>query len=138
MSGALLLPLRPSRWLTGGALLLSLLLFLALFVAQLPLSVRLLLLPVAAAASLHWVVSHGLRRGPFALTAVEWLGEGRWRLTDGRGKRLAARRLAGGVVHHRWVAVPFAAGRRRYSLLLTADAVEAEALRRLRVRLLAE
>ena len=136
MRDALLLRPNPSRTLVGLSSLLFVLLAFSLWTAELPLWLRLILLFSATAASLHLLISHGLRRGPLAVTAVEWLGEGRWRLTDGRGVRREVRRLEGGVVHHRLVAVPFAVGRRRYSLLLTRDAVDDEGHRRLRARLL--
>ena len=136
--GALRLHPRPSPMAAGLSLLLFTLLVVALHWASLPSWARWPALLVATLGCAHLLFSHGLRRGPFAVVCVEWLGAGRWRLTDGRGRRLEARRLAGGVVHHRLVAVPFAVGWERYSLILFADAADADAVRGLRSRLLGD
>lgn len=138
MAEALFIRPKSSPILLSIVALLGLLLFSALLLADLSLLHRLLLIPTVAIAWLHLLFSHALRRGPFAVTAVEWLGEGRWRLTDGRGRRHEVARRPGAVIHHRWLALPFGVAWRRYTLLLAPDALDRESRRALRVRVLAD
>ena len=98
---------------------------------------------MAALVALSWVMA---RRhpvfgfGPNALSRLTWHAEGKWTLHDTRGARWDGVELLGSsLVHDRLLVLNFRLpdGEKRARALL-GDELEAEPLRRLRARLLAE
>jgi toxin CptA len=80
--------------------------------------------------------THVLRGSPRAIRAAELDPEGAWTLRLADGRALAARLLPSSFVHPKLVVLNFRTGRlARRHLVLAADAADADALRRLRVRL---
>lgn len=75
------------------------------------------------------------RRAPWSVYAARWDALG-WQLTRRNGRALDARLLADSYVGVGLVVLNFRIGRlRRATLVLTADALDPDLLRRLRVRL---
>jgi len=143
-ASALRLTLRASRRLAallllvhGGALTLTF---------TLPLSrLFMLLLAVAISVSLVWSLG-AARLKRRAIVELMWDTMGEWMLRDAAGGEMQARLLPGAYVHPQWVILNFVPvgqrwrwyrhGRRRTVILLN-DMLDADSLRRLRVRLLA-
>ncbi|MDA1107261.1 MAG: hypothetical protein O2845_02530 [Proteobacteria bacterium] len=100
-----------------------------------------LLLAGLISASLMWSLSNVLlKRG--AILELVWDALGEWILHDAAGSEIQARLLPGAYVHPQWVILNFVpvAQRwpwRRYTVILLGDMLDADSLRRLRVRLLA-
>ncbi len=78
---------------------------------------------------------HALRRGKRAITRLLWESDESWLLQGADGKERRARLKPGSYVSPRLVILNFDAGRRPCSVVLLPDAVEAESLRKLRLRL---
>lgn len=112
----------------------------ALAIALLPLRPvhTLVLIVTMAAAVLQASRSQGWLDGPNRLTAVSWLSDGRWLLTDATGKNIPATLSADSRVGGRWLWLRWhtegGGPPRRSMLLLKGDALPVE-LRRLSVRL---
>lgn len=134
------LTLRVSRRLTallllahGGALALTF---------TLPLSrPHILLLSAAISVSLVWSLSAAMLKRR-AIVELIWDAMGEWTLRDASGSEIQARLLPGAYVHPQWVILNFVpAGQRwhwrRRTVILLNDMLDADSLRRLRVRLLA-
>ncbi|MDO9371989.1 MAG: hypothetical protein Q7U07_05295 [Gammaproteobacteria bacterium] len=101
------------------------------------------LLAVAISASLVWSLSAALLKRR-AIVELIWDAMGEWTLRDASGSEIQARLLPGAYVHPQWVILNFVpAGqrcrwhRRRHTVILLNDMLDADSLRRLRVRLLA-
>ena len=94
-------------------------------------------LAAAVAAGLAYAVSaHLLRALPWAVREAMWETDGTWTLTLGSGRRLDAMLSPSTFVSPFLVVLNFRCGRwRRCALLLPADALDLDLLRRLRVRL---
>ncbi|MBO8085729.1 MAG: hypothetical protein J7D61_06800 [Marichromatium sp.] len=75
-------------------------------------------------------------RLPWSIVAARWEADGGWRLWLRDGRELNARLSAASFVAPRLVVLHWRVGRlRRRSLVLFVDALDADTLRRLRVRL---
>jgi toxin CptA len=130
--------LRPgfSPTLAGWVTAAHLLPVLGLALADLPATGRLLLFAVVLASLFHHWRSDVLRRGGRALVEAHWSSDGRWTLRDGADRLLSAELSATRLLHPQLVVLNFACGRfDRRSLVLFADALDADTLRRLRAEL---
>ncbi len=116
--------------LTHGAAVLAVLLL------PLPCYGRAALAAAVAAGLAYAVWAHLLRALPWSVREALWEPDGAWTLTLGSGRRLEARLSASTFVSPFLVVLNFRCGRwRRCALLLPADALDLDLLRRLRVRL---
>lgn len=109
----------------------------ALMVAPLSLWARLGLGLMLVASLLHGHRLHIARDSPRAITRAVWDELGRWRLTLASGRTLEATLLPDSFVTLPLVVLNFRTGPwwSRRSLILAGDAMGAEPLRKLRVRL---
>jgi toxin CptA len=79
---------------------------------------------------------HLLHRAPSAVREAVWAAEGAWTITLGSGRTVDASLLRSTFVSTSLVVLNFRCGRwRRHALVLLPDNLEANLLRRLRVRL---
>ncbi|QIK36747.1 hypothetical protein GWK36_00610 [Caldichromatium japonicum] len=76
-----------------------------------------------------------LRRAPWSIRAATWNADGTWSLRLADGRMLAAQLAPASFIGLHWVSLVFITGRRRRTLVLTADVLEVDTLRRLRQRL---
>ncbi len=102
----------------------------------LPRAVNLALAGAIIISLVHATYTHMLRRGARTITALEWQAEAGWTLETAHGVRLAAQPLPGAVIYPACIALRFQteAGR-PLSVVLLPDSADADALRRIRVRL---
>ncbi len=88
-----------------------------------------------------WFVTAGSHIPGFGrsgVSVIEWLGDGRWMLSEGDGLPREARLLDGGFVSTRLIILRFRLGRfHRRSVILLPDNSDADQLRKLRIRLAA-
>ncbi len=137
LSVTLNLELGPSRWLAillviahGGAL--------ALFTV-LPLAWWWRIFLAGALLLSLWLTlnRHALRRGERAITRLVWDSDDTWLLIHADGKEQRAQLKPGSYVSPRLVILNFDGGRFGWqqSVVLLADALDAESLRKLRARL---
>lgn len=98
------------------------------------------LLAVCLAVSGHRLVAlHATARAARAIVVVAWDGQGRWRLVQRNGRVLDATLERDAYAHPALVALPFRArDGHRLDVLIVPDRVDAQSLRRLRVRLRCE
>jgi toxin CptA len=85
----------------------------------------------------HNLARHVLMLTPAAIVSAVWEADGTWVLTRRDGRELRAELLPSTLAHPRLVVLNFRTGAswQRTSLVLFNDALEADTLRRLRVRL---
>jgi hypothetical protein len=80
--------------------------------------------------------AHVLYRVPWAAREANWMSDGTWILTLVRGERIESRLLPSSFVARRLLVLNFRRGRwRSVPLVLLPDTLDADQLRRLRVRL---
>jgi toxin CptA len=127
-----------TSWLFAGVLLGLHAGALAIAVAvPIPWGARIALAALIGLSAYHAVRRHALHRGKSAVQAVELDSTGDWRLSMGSRNTLGPCRLLACYVHPWLVVVHLRCQARRWpvGLVLTADAVDPELLRALRVRL---
>lgn len=128
------LELTPSRRLLAALAGLHGLAALGLAVTDLPVVPRLILGAALTVSLLFNLHRFGVPGGRWFLRRLECGADGVWRLYYGDG-RCREGRFLGGYVHPRLLVLRFATGRfARRAAVVLPDAAEAEALRRLRVR----
>lgn len=131
--------LKPSRMLAGAAVCLHG--GALLMIPWLPVSGWLvaLLMSVVVISSVHMLAGPTLRVRSKAIVAVQWRGDGSWRLRTRDGEEREARLLADSYVHPWLTVLNFRVSGcvygRRCSLVLLPDSLEPERFRQLRVRL---
>ncbi len=77
-----------------------------------------------------------LRCAPWSIRSARWNADDTWTLELANGRSLSARLTPASFVGLDWISLVFTAGRPwRRTLVLTADALEVDTLRRLRQRL---
>jgi len=109
------------------------------FAIDLPLAIRGIAAVCVLLAGVHCVALHGLRRSARAIVLLVWDRRGRWRLLQRDGRLLDVRLEPGGYTHPKLVVLTFRTRPgRRLQVLLVPDMVDADHLRRLRVRLRCE
>ncbi len=109
------------------------------FATDLPLAVRGMVAVCVLLAGVHCVTLHGSRRSARAIVLLVWDRRGRWRLLQRDGRVLDVRLEPGGYSHPKLVVLAFRTPRgRRLRVLIVPDMVDADHLRRLRVRLRCE
>lgn len=136
LAGPFSLELKPSRFLNVGIGVCHLLALVSLLWVELPLAITGLLGLSVFLSCLWSYLRFGMAGSRWFVDRVSCSADGAWRMnTTGRGESLV--RLIDTYVHPRMVILNFAIGlfRRRAVVILT-DSADAEALRRLRVRLL--
>jgi toxin CptA len=106
---------------------------------NLPLTAQGLLVVCVLLSAVHCIALHGTRRAPRAVVLLIWDGQGRWRLLQRDGTLLDVHLEHGAYVHPKLLILPFCGrlGRRR-CVLVASDMVDADDLRRLRIRLRCE
>lgn len=128
--------LAPSRQLTlvlGGVHVGALACALA---NELPLAVRAAVAVCALLSARRCISLHATCGAARAIVLLAWDGQGRWRLVQRDGQVLDARLEHGGYSHPMLVALPFrTSGGRRVCVLIVADRIRSDTMRRLRVRL---
>lgn len=126
---------RPSRWLGGFVAATHIAAAVAALALPLPWPLRGALL-LAIGASLGWLLwTRVLARAPWSIREAVWDAWG-WRLTLADGRVREARLAPSTYVGVGLVILNLRSGRFAHrALVLTADAVDAELLRRLRARL---
>ncbi len=128
------LELRPSRRLLAALGGLHGLAAMGLMVAPLPMAPSLALGAALAASLTFNLYRFGAPASRWFLRRLECGADGVWRLRYGDGRRREAW-LLGGYVHPQLLVLRFATGRfTRCAAVILPDTAEAEALRRLRVR----
>lgn len=109
------------------------------FASDLPLAIQCLLAGCALLYAGRCSGLHGSRRVARAIVLLVWDRQGRWRVLQRDGTLLDVCLEHGAYVHPQLLVLPFrSAGGRRLSVLMVPDAVNGDALRRLRVRLRCE
>jgi hypothetical protein len=87
-------------------------------------------------AGFHCIALHGTRRSLRAIVLLSWDQDGQWRMLQRDGRVLDARLAQGAYAHPRLLVLPFRChSGRRLCVLIAADMIEADGLRRLRARL---
>ena len=138
-SASLSISLSPSRQLAVAVSVLHLGGFVCAFANDLPASVQGFVALGVVLSGLRCFALHGSRRAAHAIVLLVWDEWGQWRLLQRDGRVHDARLEHGAYSHPRLVVLPFRsrnAGRLR--VLIVPDRVDAECLRRLRVRLRCE
>ncbi len=110
-----------------------------LIVGLIPISIliRLSLFALLVASLMHILLTHALRSSPHAIRKVTFEHDGEWALERRNEELLGPCRLCSHFVH-RWLVIlqlRCTRGRLPISLVVTADAVDGDAFRRLRARL---
>jgi len=109
------------------------------FVVELPVAIRGIVAVCVLFAGVRCVALHGSRRSARAIVLLVWDRRGRWRLLQRDGRLLDVRLEPGGYTHPQLVVLVFrTAPGRRLRVLMVPDMVDADQLRRLRVRLRCE
>jgi hypothetical protein len=109
------------------------------FANDLPLAIQILLVTCALLHGRYAVALHGTRRATRSIVFLIWDAQGRWRLLQRDGKMLDASLEHGACSHPRLLTLPFRSRCGRHlCVLIAADMVAADGLRRLRVRLRCE
>ena len=109
------------------------------FATDLPVAIQVLLAVGVLLSATRCIALHGLRRGRRAIVLLIWDRHGHWRLLQRDGQVIDGRLVHGACAHPRLLVLPFRtlSGHRR-CVLIPADAVDADALGRLRRRLRCE
>jgi toxin CptA len=122
---------RPSHWLAGAILFVSVLALIAIAVSGIPLALKLALACAAcayAALSLLRFLREGIRR-------AVWHQAGHWRMADRDGNEHVAE-LESGIVRGAWIVLRLRrTDGRRIALMFGPDNSDADIRRRLRVQL---
>ena len=109
------------------------------FAIDLPVAIRGIIAVCVLFAGVRCDALHGSRRSARAIVLLVWDRHGRWRLLQRDGRVLDVRLEPGGYTHPKLVALTFRTPPgRRLRVLMVADMVDADQLRRLRVRLRCE
>jgi toxin CptA len=99
---------------------------------------KLLLPPLILLSLIHTRNTHILRSTASAITAAEWDGEDEWLLFTGHSKKYRARLLGSSYVQPWLMVLNFICigkSKKRVSLILMPDSLDADRQRRLRVKL---
>ena len=138
-TSSLFIRLGPSRRLTAVLGGLHLGAIVCVFAADLPITVRAFVALCVLLAGVRCVALHGSRRSAGAIVLLVWDRRGHWRVLQRNGRLLDVHLLPGAYTHPQLVVLRFrtSAGR-RLRVLMAADMVDADHLRRLRVRLRCE
>ena len=127
---------RPSRQLAAFLLVAHGAALAVVFAIPLEWYWRALLALAVVGGFAHALSAHVLYLAPWAVREVTWDSDGTWALTLVSGERVVARLLPSTYVTVRLLVLSFRQGRWRHrALVLAADALEPNLLRRLRVRL---
>ena len=138
-STVVVLRLRPSPRVSAALAAIHAGAMACVMASALPWAAKAVLAPLVAAWAWRSVALHGTRRAAPSIATIAWDRQGRWRLLRRDGRVLDARLAGGGFCHPLLLVLPLHAGRRRRVwLLVTPDMTDADALRRLRVRLRCE
>lgn len=106
------------------------------FMADLPLAARSLLAGCLLVAALRAMALHGSRRAARAIVLLVWDRYGQWRLVRRDGRTLQVELEHGAYAHPKLLVLLFRGrDRQRVPLLVVPDMVNADELRRLRMRL---
>ena len=108
----------------------------AVTLAELPVLARTLLLMGLLGGLVYGLAVHAGRRAPWAIREARRTQEGDWDLHLASGVTISsAKLLPGGFVGQRFAALNFQIDRLRHrTLILTADNIDSDSLRRLRLR----
>jgi toxin CptA len=126
--------LQRSRYLTSFLLLLHVASLFLIAVLVLPLWLKLLLVSLILLNAWHSIGLHGLRLASDAVNVV-WLNELGWQLQTRRGKILTGQLLGSSFITPGLTVLNFCCTKRKLSLVILPDAIEAAAFRHLRVYL---
>lgn len=139
MSNHFELPLRidikPTFWLTFGLTAGHLGACLTLFVVELALAIKLLIVMAILLSLLHTVRTYILQKNPHSPVQLLLDAMDEWHLTIANGETREVKLRSGALVHPLLVVLPFRCGMRFPVVILAPDVVDADMLRRLRVRL---
>ncbi|GMQ96101.1 MAG: hypothetical protein BMS9Abin14_603 [Gammaproteobacteria bacterium] len=138
-TSSLFIPLGASRRLTSvlGGLYLGAI--SSGFANDLPVTIRGIVAACVLLAGVRCIALHGSRRSARAIVLLVWDRHGRWRLLQRDGGVLDVRLEPGGYTHPQLVVLVFRTPPgRRLRVLMVPDMVDADHLRRLRVRLRCE
>ena len=139
MSNHFELPLRidikPSFWLASGLTGGHLGACLVLFGVKLPLAIKLLIAMAILASLLHTVRTYILQKNPHSPVQLLLDVMDEWHLTTANGETCEVTLRTGALVHPLLVVLPFRHGMRFPVVILASDVIDADMLRRLRVRL---
>ncbi|HEX5313840.1 MAG TPA: protein YgfX [Gammaproteobacteria bacterium] len=129
------LPLGASRSLAALCALAHALAIAASWASGLPRIAAAALTIALAAHGLWWIASQGLRILPSSLRRFVWQPDGECILVQRRSRNWSGRVLPGHLASSALTVIRVGAGRERRVIVVARDAVDAEAFRRLRVRL---
>ncbi len=106
------------------------------FVTDLPLAIQGLVALCVLLAAVRGIALHGSRRAARSIVLLVWDRSGQWRLVQRDGRMLDVRLEHGAYAHPKLLVLPFRTrSGQRVPVLVAPDMVDAEGLRRLRVRL---
>jgi toxin CptA len=109
------------------------------FANNLPLAAQCLLVACVLLGAARYIALHGTRRARRSVVRLVWDGHGRWRLLQRDGALLDVGLEHGAYVHPKLLILPFRTrSGERWSVLVVPDMVDADTLRRLRIRLRCE
>jgi hypothetical protein len=133
---SLFIPLRTSRQLGLAFAGLHLGAIACALANSLPLEVRLLVVICVALSAWNCIRLHATGGAARAIVLIVWDRQGQWRLVQRNGRVLDAWLAHGAYSHPSLTALPFVTrGGRRRCVVIVGDRVDAEQMRRLRVRL---
>jgi len=130
-----LILIKPSTWLTSGIVVVHLGASLALCIADLPWLTKFMVMLIVTASLIHALLTHVLQNHPDAPVQLLLTTDAEWWLTCVNGQTFAVQLMPGAFVHPLLTVMIFQEEKRRYTVILTPDVVEADMFRRLRVRL---
>ena len=109
------------------------------FANDLPVVIRGIVAACVLFAGVRCIAFHGSRRSARAIVLLVWDRRGRWRLLQRDGRVLDVRLEPGGYAHPKLVVLTFRTRPgRRLRVVMVPDMVDADHLRRLRMRLRCE
>ncbi len=139
ISSAFELPIRieikPSKWLAIGLAISHIGAILMLWFVDLALWTKMLLVIVAMLSLIHSFYFYIWQKSPRSLIELILNDNEEWLLIRNDGRVVEADLRQGAFVHPMLIVLPFRYGLRFTSVILTPDKVNADTLRRLRVRL---
>jgi len=130
-----LIIIKPSPWLAGGIVAIHLGAALALCIADLHSLIKSMVMLIVTASLAHALLTHVLLKHSDAPVQLLLTAGAEWWLTCVNGQTFSVQLMPAAFVHPLFTVVSFQGEKRRYTVILTPDVVEADMFRRLRVRL---
>jgi len=127
--------IRPSPWLAGGISAIHIGAIFALCVSDLHWLIKSLVTLIIITSLARELQIYVLQKHPAAPVQLLMTAENGWWLTVGSGQTVSVQLMPGAFVHPLFTVLSFQGVKQRFTVYLTPDVVDADAFRRLRVRL---